>query len=97
MTIVQLIEYLVVGGICAVIARAVVGGTAGGFVVSLLVGFLGAFMGTWLATQLRLPSILVVTITGYPFQIGWAIVGAVMLVAITNLLLRPRYVDRYAR
>lgn len=97
MTVVELIAYLIVGGVCGAIARAVAGGTAGGFVISLLVGFLGAFLGTWLAAQLHLPSIFVVTIGGHPFPVVWAIIGGIVLVTVANLLMRPHYVDRYAR
>ena len=97
MTVVELIFYLIIGGVCGAIARTIVGGTAGGFVVSLLVGFLGAFIGTWLAAQLHLPTIFSVTVGGRPFPVVWAIIGGVVLVAVANLLIRPRYVDRYAR
>jgi uncharacterized membrane protein YeaQ/YmgE (transglycosylase-associated protein family) len=97
MTLLELIIYLFIGGVCGAIARAVAGGTPGGFVISLVVGFLGAFVGTWLAGQLHLPPLFVVTIGGHPFPIVWSIVGGILLVAVANLLMRPRYVDRYAR
>jgi uncharacterized membrane protein YeaQ/YmgE (transglycosylase-associated protein family) len=97
MTVLELIVYLVVGGVCGAIALAVAGGSAGGFVISMLVGFLGAFIGTWLAHQLHLPQLFVVTIGGRPFPIVWSIVGGILLVAVANLLMRPRYVNRYAR
>jgi uncharacterized membrane protein YeaQ/YmgE (transglycosylase-associated protein family) len=97
MTVLEFIVYLVVGGVCGAIALAVAGGTAGGFIVSLLVGFLGAYLGTWLAQQLHLPPLFVLTIGGHPFPIVWSIVGGIVLVAIANLLTRPRYVNRYAR
>ncbi len=96
MTPFELIVYLVIGGICGAIARAVAGGTPGGFVISLLVGFLGAFVGTWLARQFHLPPLFVVQIGEHPFPIVWSIVGGIVLVAISNALMRPRY-DRYAR
>jgi uncharacterized membrane protein YeaQ/YmgE (transglycosylase-associated protein family) len=97
MTVLELIVYLIIGGVCGAIALAVAGGTAGGFVISLLVGFLGALLGTWLAHQLHLPPLFVVTIDGHPFPIVWSIVGGILLVAVANLLMRPRYVNRYAR
>jgi uncharacterized membrane protein YeaQ/YmgE (transglycosylase-associated protein family) len=95
MTLLELVVYLVIAGICGAIARAVAGGTGGGFVISLLVGFLGAFIGTWLARQLHLPSFFVVTIAGSPFPIVWSIVGGIVLVGVAHLLTRPRYVDRF--
>jgi uncharacterized membrane protein YeaQ/YmgE (transglycosylase-associated protein family) len=97
MTLVELIVYLVVAGICGAIARAFAGGSRGGFVISCLVGFLGAFVGTWLARQLHLPPIFVVAIGGHPFPIVWSIVGGMVLVAITHVLRRPGYVGRFVR
>ena len=96
MTPIELIVYLVIGGVCGAIARAVAGGSSrGGFIISLMVGFLGAFIGTWLARQFRLPPVWVVLIGGHPFPIVWSIVGGIVLVALSNVLIRPRY-DRYA-
>jgi len=96
MTVVELVIYLVVAGICGTVARAFAGGSGGGFALSLLVGFIGAFVGTWLARQFHLPSLFVVTIGGHPFPIVWSIVGGMVLVAVAHVL-RPRYVGRYVR
>jgi uncharacterized membrane protein YeaQ/YmgE (transglycosylase-associated protein family) len=93
MTLVELILYLVIAGVCGAIARALAGGTPGGFVISLFVGFLGAFVGTWFARQFHLPSLFVVTVGGHPFPIVWSIVGGIVLVAITHLLMRPRFMS----
>jgi uncharacterized membrane protein YeaQ/YmgE (transglycosylase-associated protein family) len=91
MTLLELIVYLVVAGVCGAIARALAGGTGGGFVISLLVGFLGAFVGTWLARQFHLPSLFGVTIGGHPFPIVWSIVGGIVLVGLAHVLMRPHY------
>jgi uncharacterized membrane protein YeaQ/YmgE (transglycosylase-associated protein family) len=95
MTLLELVVYLVVAGICGAVARAVAGGTRGGFIVSILLGFLGAFLGTWIARMVRLPEIVTVDIGGHPFPIVWSIVGGMILVAIAHALSRPRWVDRY--
>jgi uncharacterized membrane protein YeaQ/YmgE (transglycosylase-associated protein family) len=95
MTLVELIVYLVIAGICGAIARALGGGTGGGFVISVLLGFLGAFLGTWIARLLHLPELVMVDIGGHPFPIVWSIIGGIILVAIAHALMRPRYVDRY--
>lgn len=96
MTIVELIVYLVIAGVCGAIARAVVGGTGRGFVVSVLLGFVGAFLGTWIARRLRLPEFFVVTVGGHPFPIVWSIVGGILLAAVAHALTRPRgYFNRY--
>jgi uncharacterized membrane protein YeaQ/YmgE (transglycosylase-associated protein family) len=97
MTLVELVVYLVIAGICGAIARALAGGTGGGFLMSLLVGFAGAFVGTWLARRLSLPVILAVTIDGHRFPIVWSILGGIVLVGISHLLMRPRYMGRYVR
>jgi uncharacterized membrane protein YeaQ/YmgE (transglycosylase-associated protein family) len=95
MTLVELIVFLVIAGVCGLIARALVGGTAGGFVVSVLLGFLGAFLGMWIARTLRLPGILSISVGGHAFPILWSIVGGVLLVVLAHLLVRPRAVRSF--
>jgi|HubBroStandDraft_1064217.scaffolds.fasta_scaffold60409_1 uncharacterized membrane protein YeaQ/YmgE (transglycosylase-associated protein family) len=95
MSILELVVYLVIAGICGAIARAMVGGSTGGFVLSVLVGFLGAFLGTWLARAFRLPEMLAIDIGGHPFPIVWSVVGGVVLVAFAHVLMRPTYVGRW--
>jgi uncharacterized membrane protein YeaQ/YmgE (transglycosylase-associated protein family) len=94
MSLLEIIVYLIIAGVCGAVGGAIAGGTRGGFVVSVLLGFVGAFVGTWLARQFRLPALWTVTIGGHPFPIVWSIVGAIILVAIANAILRPRYVHR---
>jgi uncharacterized membrane protein YeaQ/YmgE (transglycosylase-associated protein family) len=96
MTLVELVVYLVIAGVCGAIARALAGGSRGGFVVSVLVGFVGAFIGTWLARQLHLATLFVMMIGGHPFPIVWSIVGGMLLVAIAHVLMRPTYRGRFA-
>ncbi|HEX4048328.1 MAG TPA: GlsB/YeaQ/YmgE family stress response membrane protein [Elusimicrobiota bacterium] len=95
MTLLELVIYLVIAGICGAIARAVAGGTGGGFIVSVLLGFLGAFLGTWIARLAHLPELIMVDIGGHPFPIVWSIIGAIILAAIAHALMRPPYVRRY--
>jgi len=95
MTVLELIIYLVIAGICGAIARAIAGGTGGGFVVAVLLGFLGAFLGTWIARLFHLPAVFVVSIDGHPFPIFWSIVGGILLVVLAHVLVRPRYIDRH--
>jgi len=95
MTVLELVVYLVIAGICGAIARAIAGGSGGGFVISVLVGFLGAFIGTWLARQLHLPPLLVIAIDNHPFPIVWSIIGGLVLVVLAHALMWPRY--RYVR
>lgn len=95
MTLVELIIYLVIAGVCGAIARALAGGTGGGFIISVVLGFLGAWLGTWIARMAHLPAILMINVGGHPFPIFWSIIGGIILVALANALMRPRYADRY--
>ena len=91
MTIVDLLLLLLVGAICGAIAEMIVGFSPGGFLASVAIGFLGALIGTWLAGQLKLPSVLAVTIGGYTIEILWAILGAIVLLLIISLFRRSYY------
>ncbi len=95
MSVLELIVYLVIAGICGAIARAIVGGTAGGFIVSVLLGFLGAFVGSWLAHVLHLPELFDVRVGGHRFPIVWSVIGGIILVALSHLLTRPPYMGRW--
>lgn len=98
MSLLELILYLVVAGVCGAIARAVVGGTGRGFILSVLVGFAGAFLGTWIARTFHLPVIFAIAVEGHSFPIVWSIVGGIVLVAIAHMLMRPSgYMHRYVR
>jgi uncharacterized membrane protein YeaQ/YmgE (transglycosylase-associated protein family) len=92
MTLLGLLLLLVVGAICGAVAELIVGWSAGGFFASVGVGFLGALLGGWLARVLRLPSIFAVHIETVTIEIVWAILGAVILLAILGMLRRRRYV-----
>jgi uncharacterized membrane protein YeaQ/YmgE (transglycosylase-associated protein family) len=89
MTLLELIVYVLIAGVCGAIARAVVGGTGRGFIVSVILGFVGAFLGTWLARVFHLPAFFVVSIGGHPFPIVWSIIGGIVLVAVAHALTRP--------
>lgn len=91
MSVVDLLLLLLVGAICGAVAEMIVGFSPGGFLASVAIGFLGAVIGTWLAGQLKLPSVLAVTIGGYTIEILWAILGAVVLLLIISLFRRSYY------
>jgi uncharacterized membrane protein YeaQ/YmgE (transglycosylase-associated protein family) len=96
MSILDLIVYLVIAGICGAIARAVAGGTTRGFVLSVLVGFLGAYLGTWLAHEFHLPVLFAMDIGGHSFPVAWALLGGIVLVALAHFLMRrPSYGGRW--
>lgn len=95
MSLLEIIVYLVIAGICGAIGGALAGGSPGGFIVSVVLGFVGAFVGTWIARQFHLPTLLAVQIGGRSFPILWSIVGALILVAIANAIRGPTYRPRY--
>jgi uncharacterized membrane protein YeaQ/YmgE (transglycosylase-associated protein family) len=88
MTLVGLILLIIIGAVCGAIAEGLVGFHIGGIFTAVVIGFLGAVLGTWLAVQLRLPSVLVVTVDGQHIEIAWAILGAVLIVLILGLIRR---------
>jgi len=91
MTLVGLVILVLIGAVCGAIAEGLVGARLGGAFTAVALGFLGAILGTWLAVQLRLPSLLVVTVDGQRIEIAWAILGAVLIVLLLSLVRRTPY------
>ena len=91
MTLVGLVLLIIIGAVCGAIAERLVGFHIGGVFTAVVLGFLGAVLGTWLAVQLRLPSVLVVTVDGQHIEIAWAILGAVLIVLLLGLIRRTPY------
>lgn len=94
MSLLEIVVYLIIAGVCGAIGGAIAGGTPGGFIVSVVLGLVGAFVGTWIARQLQLPTLWTIDIGGRAFPIVWSIVGALVLVAIADAIMRPRYMRR---
>ena len=90
MTIIGFLLLLVVGAICGLLAEMIVGYSPGGFLASAVVGFLGAVIGTWVARGAGLPSLLAVTIEGKSIEVAWAVLGAIILLAVLSLVRRRR-------
>jgi len=91
MTLIGFLLLILVGAICGFVAEMLVGYSPGGFIASVVVGFLGALIGTWLATAIGLPSLLAVNIEGHTIEMFWAVLGAVLLLAVLSLVRRRRY------
>jgi uncharacterized membrane protein YeaQ/YmgE (transglycosylase-associated protein family) len=94
MTILGFIVLILIGAVCGLIAQAIVGYSVGGLLASIAVGFLGALLGTWIADGLGLPSLLAISVDGRSIDVLWAILGAVLLLAILSLVRRRRVVYR---
>lgn len=91
MTLLEVIIYLVIAGICGALARAFGGGTGGGFLISVLLGFVGAIVGMSIARTFHLPTFVAVDVGNRSFPIVWSIVGGFLLVAAAHALAWPRY------
>jgi uncharacterized membrane protein YeaQ/YmgE (transglycosylase-associated protein family) len=90
MTIVDLLLFLLIAGICGAIAQSLVGYSHGGCLTSIALGLIGALLGAWLARVAGVGELLAVNIGGKTFPVVWSIVGAALFVALLNLLNRRR-------
>ena len=90
MSILELLVFLLIAGICGSIGQAIAGYSRGGCLVSIALGFIGAFIGVWLARQLKLPELFVVHLRHVRFPILWSIIGATLFVAVVGLVSRRR-------
>ncbi len=86
MTLAELLILLLIAGVCGALGAGLGGYSHTGCLSSILLGFIGAVLGRWLAVSLRLPTVLVVRIGGYPFPVFWAVVGAALFVFVLGLL-----------
>jgi uncharacterized membrane protein YeaQ/YmgE (transglycosylase-associated protein family) len=80
---VELIGWLILGGAAGWLAGKLVRGSGNGIVVNVLIGIVGAVLGGWLASL-----VLGVSITeGFNIAtFAVAVVGAVLLLGLANLL-----------
>lgn len=102
MTLLELLLFLLIAGICGFLAELVVGFSPGGFLASIAVGLVGAYIGSWLAGVLGLPLVLStksvlpetdgtnIIATNFSFDIVWSIIGAIVLLFVISLIRRPR-------
>jgi uncharacterized membrane protein YeaQ/YmgE (transglycosylase-associated protein family) len=84
----NLIIWLLVGGLVGWVASMLVGGP-GGILMDIVVGIVGAFIGGWLLS----PYLGAGTINTNDFSLRGLVVsllGAVILLAVVNLLRRTR-------
>ncbi len=86
MDLLTLLVLLVIAGICGSLAELLVGFSPGGFIVSIVIGVIGAYLGTFLAHRLGLPPILTVGVGPQPFDLVYATVGSVLLLAVISLV-----------
>lgn len=87
MTVLEFVIFLLVGAICAAIARSILG-VRTGLLGAIVIGWLGAFVGTYIARKVGMPELFVLRIGTGVVPIVWTIVGSFVLVAIVGLLRR---------
>ena len=95
MTLLGFVMLLVLGAICGFIAEMIVGWSPGGFFASAAIGFLGAWLGSWLAGLLHLPSTFVVHVESHGIDVGWTVLGAILLLLVVKLFRRRPFYPRY--
>ena len=91
MTLFELLVLLVIAAIVGFIAQSMIGYRGGSGLVTIAIGFIGAVFGTWLARRLGLPEFFSVRIGDVNFPIVWAIIGAILFVALVALTVRGGY------
>ena len=91
MTLFELLVLLVIAAIVGFIAQSMIGYRGGSGLVTIAIGFIGAVFGTWLARRLGLPEFFSVRIGDVNFPIVWAIIGAILFVALVALSVRGGY------
>jgi len=83
MTLMQILTWIVIGGVAGVIADALIRGIKLGLIGSILVGIAGAFVGSWLFGLLNINIGL-----GLFGDILTAAVGAIILLVILRAIRR---------
>jgi len=74
MTLMQILTWIVIGGVAGVIADALIRGVRLGLIGSILVGIAGAFVGSWLFGLLNI-------------NIGMGIFGDILTAAVGAIIL----------
>ncbi|MGN8224538.1 MULTISPECIES: GlsB/YeaQ/YmgE family stress response membrane protein [unclassified Gracilimonas] len=81
---------LLIAAICGGIGQSISGYSFGGCLISAGVGFIGAIIGKWIASELGLPELWTIEISGSPFPIIWSIIGAALFTAILGAVMRGK-------
>lgn len=83
---------LLIAAICGGIGQSISGYSFGGCLISAGVGFIGAIIGKWIATELSLPALWTIEISGSQFPIVWSIIGAALFTGILGAVLKNKRV-----
>jgi uncharacterized membrane protein YeaQ/YmgE (transglycosylase-associated protein family) len=88
MTPLELLIILIIAAVVGIIAEQVTRFKSGGILVSIAIGFIGAVFGSWIAQAIGLPELISVNVGGVKFPIVWALIGAILFVALIALITR---------
>tara|TARA_R110002072_G_scaffold303029_3_gene491498 strand:+ start:12416 stop:12712 length:297 start_codon:yes stop_codon:yes gene_type:complete len=98
MSIVDLLIYLSIAGICGGIAQSLVGFERGGCLGAIVTGLIGAMLGTWIAQKMGLGEMLALQIGSKQYPVVWSVIGASLFVGTLAMLTsgrRRRYDDEF--
>jgi uncharacterized membrane protein YeaQ/YmgE (transglycosylase-associated protein family) len=84
LTLESLIILLIVGCLTGWVAQRIMGSRTG-LLTSAALGFIGALLGSWAVRQFELPVIWTLHVGHTNFPIVWAIIGAVVVLALLRL------------
>jgi uncharacterized membrane protein YeaQ/YmgE (transglycosylase-associated protein family) len=78
--LVNIVEFIIVGGIAGFLASKVLSGHGMGLIWDIVVGILGAFVGGWLA------GLMGIAVTNILVQVIVAFVGALILLFLFRMI-----------
>jgi uncharacterized membrane protein YeaQ/YmgE (transglycosylase-associated protein family) len=81
--VLEVVAIIVTGGLAGWIAARLVRGAGYGLVINVIVGIIGGVIGGKLFAVLQIP------VASWFIELGMAVLGAVLLLGLVNLLRRP--------
>ncbi|MFT5324155.1 MAG: putative membrane protein YeaQ/YmgE (transglycosylase-associated protein family) [Planctomycetaceae bacterium] len=90
MSVVDLLIYLFIAGICGGVAQSLVGFERGGCLGAIVTGLIGAMLGTWLAQKMGLGEMLTLQIGAKQYPVVWSVIGASLFVGVLAMLTSGR-------
>lgn len=97
MSLVDLLIYLLIAGICGAVAQSLVGFDRGGCLGAIVTGLIGAVLGTWIAQKMGLSEIFSLQIGSKQYPVVWSVIGASLFVGLLAMLTSGRRRRRYKR
>lgn len=95
MSLIDLLIYLFIAGICGAVAQSLVGFERGGCLGAIVIGLIGAMLGTWIAQKMGLGEMLSLQIGAKQYPVVWSVIGASLFVGVLALLTSGQRRRRY--